>query len=117
MFEEENAYIARATSDTSQMPTLILTAEQAEQVRPILDTQDSRKIGCIAVVNFGFDRSTGEQTVELSFACLEWSAAVAVCAKITKLGAAMRPSKPLTQSGSLPTRASMYAHEGVATEI
>jgi hypothetical protein len=37
MFEEENAYIARATSDTSQMPTLILTAEQTEQVRPILE--------------------------------------------------------------------------------
>ena len=55
--------------------------------------------------------------VESPFACLEWSAAIAVCAKVKKLAAAMRPSKPLTQSGSLPTRASMYAHEGVATEI
>jgi hypothetical protein len=117
MFEEENAYIARATSDTSQMPTLILTAEQAEQVRPILDTQDSRKIGCIAVVNFGFDRTTGERTVELSFACLAWDDAVAICRKTKKLAAAMRPSKPLTQSGALLTGASMYAHEGVATEI
>jgi hypothetical protein len=99
------------------VPTIILTAEQAEQVRPILELQKTRKIGCLAVVNFGFDRSTGEQTVELSFACLEWSAAIAVCAKVKKLAAAMRPSKPLTQSGSLPTRASMYAHEGVATEI
>jgi len=64
-----------------------LTEIQIEQVREILDTQDSRKIGYIAVVNFGFDRSTGERTVELSFACLEWDDAVAICRKIKKLTA------------------------------
>ena len=64
--------------------TIRLTENQAEEVRGIIDTQDSRKIGCIAVVNFGFDRSTGERTVELSFACLEWDDAVAICRKIKK---------------------------------
>jgi len=66
MFEEENAYIARATSHTSQMPTLFLTAEQAEQVRPILELQKARKFGCLAVVNIGVDRTTGERTFELT---------------------------------------------------
>jgi hypothetical protein len=74
------------------MVTIQLTENQAGQVREILDTQDSRKIGCIAVVNFGFDRTTGERTVELSFAALEWSAAVAVCAKVKKLAAAVAPN-------------------------
>jgi hypothetical protein len=82
------------------MPTIILTAEQAKQVRPILELQKTRKIGCLAVVNFGFDHTTGERTVELSFACLEWSAAVAVCAKITKLGAALPPTQPLAHPGA-----------------
>jgi hypothetical protein len=81
------------------MPTLVLTAEQAEQVRPILDTQDSRRIGCIAVVNLGFDRTTGERTVELSFAALEWTDAVAICRKIKKLAAALPPAQPLAESG------------------
>jgi hypothetical protein len=67
------------------MPTIILTAEQAEEVRPILELQKASKIGCLAVVNFGFDRSTGERTVELSFATLEWSHAVSISAKIKKL--------------------------------
>jgi hypothetical protein len=80
--------------------TIQLTENQAGQVREILNTQDSRKIGCIPVVNFGFDHTTGERTVELSFACLEWSAALAVCAKITKLGAALPPTQPLAHPGA-----------------
>jgi hypothetical protein len=76
------------------MPTIILTAEQAKQVRPILELQKTRKIGCLAVVNFGFDHTTGERTVELSFAALEWSAAVAVCAKVKKLAAAVNGAQP-----------------------
>jgi hypothetical protein len=40
---------------------------------------------CIGVVNFGFDRSTGKRTVELSFACLEWSKAISICGRIKKL--------------------------------
>ena len=73
------------------MPTLILTAEQAEQLRAILELQKARKIGCLAVVNFGVDPSTGERTVELSFACLEWDDAVAICRKIKKLPAVGDP--------------------------
>jgi hypothetical protein len=65
--------------------TIQLTESQIEQVREILDMQMSRKFGCIAVVNFAFDRSTGDRTVELSFACLEWSKAVSICGKIKKL--------------------------------
>ena len=76
-----------------------LTEIQIEQVREILDTQDSRKIGYIAVVNFGFDRSTGERTVELSFACLEWDDAVAVCGKVKKLAATGHAAQPLAESG------------------
>jgi hypothetical protein len=67
--------------------TIQLTENQVSAVREVLDIQASRKIGCVAVVNFGFDRTTGERTVELS--CLEWPAAVAVCAKIKKLAAAV----------------------------
>jgi hypothetical protein len=95
MFEEENAYIARATSDTSQMPTLILTAEQTEQVRPILELQKDCEIGCLAVVNIGVDRTTGERTFELTFTTLDWSDAVAVCAKVKKLAAAVDGAQPL----------------------
>jgi hypothetical protein len=102
MFEDESAYIARATSDTLQMPTLMLTAEQAEQVRPILELQRACKIGCLAVVNFGFDRTTRECAVELSFAALEWTDAVAVCAKVKKLAAALPPTGPLAESGPAP---------------
>jgi hypothetical protein len=80
--------------------TIQLSEIQIEQVREILDMQADRKLGCIAVVNFGFDRTSGERTVELSFACLEWSAAVAVCAKITKLGAALPPTQPLAHPGA-----------------
>jgi hypothetical protein len=45
-------------------------------------------------VNFGFDRTTGERTVELSFACLEWSDAVAICNKIKKLSIATKENPP-----------------------
>jgi hypothetical protein len=79
------------------MPTLILTADQADQVRPILELQKARKIGCLAVVNVGFDRTTGERTVELSFAAIEWSAAVAVCAKVKKLAAAVHGAQPFVK--------------------
>jgi hypothetical protein len=65
--------------------TIQLTESQTEQVREILDMQAARKAGCLAVVNFGLDRSTGERTVELSFAALEWSHAVSICTKIKKL--------------------------------
>lgn len=65
--------------------TIQLTEIQIERVREILDMQAARKAGCLAVVNFGLDRSTGERTVELSFACLEWSKAVSICGKIKKL--------------------------------
>jgi len=76
-----------------------LTESQVSVVREILDTQDIRKIGCIAVVNFGLDRTTGERTVELSFAALEWRAAVAVCATIKKLAAAVHGAQSLAESG------------------
>jgi hypothetical protein len=87
MFDDRSVIVG-TTNNTSQMPTLILTAEQAEQLRAILELQKAREIGCLAVVNFGFDRSTGERTVELSFACLEWLDAAAISRKIKKLGAA-----------------------------
>jgi hypothetical protein len=84
MFDDRSVIVG-TTNSTSQMPTLILTAEQAEQLRAIIELQKAREIGCLAVVNFGFDRTTGERTVELSFACLEWSNAVSICGKIKKL--------------------------------
>ena len=65
--------------------TIKLTESQVSAVLEILDIQDSRKIGCISVVNFGFDRTTGERTVDLSFAALEWTDAVAICRKIKNL--------------------------------
>jgi hypothetical protein len=82
------------------MPTLILTAEQAEQVRPILELQKARKIGCLAVVNIGFDRASGERTIELTFTALEWSDAISICAKIQKLRAAVHAVQPLAESGA-----------------
>ena len=71
--------------------TIQLTESQIEQVRQVLDMQADRKFGYIAVVNFGFDRITGDRTVELSFACLEWPDAVAICRKIKKLPAVGDP--------------------------
>lgn len=41
-----------------------LTESQVSAVREVLDMQASRKIGYIAVVNFGVDPSTGERTVD-----------------------------------------------------
>jgi hypothetical protein len=79
--------------------TIQLSEIQIEQVLEILDMQASTKIGCIPVVNFGFDRTTGERTVELSFAALEWSNAVAICRKIKKLAAAIPTAQPLPESG------------------
>jgi hypothetical protein len=70
------------------MPTLVLTAEQTEQVQPILELQKTRKIGCLAVVNIGFNRLSGERATELTFTALEWSDAVSLCAKIKKLALA-----------------------------
>jgi hypothetical protein len=79
--------------------TIRLTKSQSQQVLEILDMQASTKIGCIAVVNFGFDRTTGERTVELSFAALEWSNAVAICRKIKKLATALSPTQQIAESG------------------
>jgi hypothetical protein len=76
--------------------TIQLSEIQIERVREILDMQADRKLGCIAVVNFGFDRSTGDRTVELSFACLEWSDAVAICNKIKKLAAAVHAAQTIS---------------------
>jgi hypothetical protein len=80
--------------------TIQLTESQVSAVLELLDIQASRKFGYIAVMNFGFDRTTGERTVELSFAALEWSAAVAVCAKVKKLAAAVHGAQPLADPGS-----------------
>jgi hypothetical protein len=43
--------------------TIQLSEIQIEQVLEILDMQASTKIGCIPVVNFGFDRTTVTATV------------------------------------------------------
>lgn len=79
--------------------TIQLTENQVSAVLEILDIQASRKIGCVAVVNFGFDRTTGERTVELSFAALEWLDAVAICRKIKELATALPPTQQIAESG------------------
>lgn len=75
--------------------TIQLTDSQIEQVREVLYMQTARRVGYIAVVNFGFDPNSGERIIELSFACLEWDDAVAICRKIKKLAAALPPAELL----------------------
>jgi hypothetical protein len=53
----------------------------------------------LAVVNIGVDRTTGERIFELTFTALDWSDAVAVCAKVKKLAAAVHGAEPLAESG------------------
>jgi hypothetical protein len=60
------------------MPKLVLSRDQAVEVQPILDFQADRKIGCLAVCNFGCDRQS-HRIVGLS-----WSAATALCRKNEK---------------------------------
>ena len=92
-----------------QMPTLLLTAEPVEEVRPILELQKACKIGCFAVVNLGVDRGTGEKIVDLAFRALEWSDAIAIRAKVRKLAAATRPAQIAVQASVRDHRSSTRA--------
>jgi hypothetical protein len=79
------------------VPTIILTEEQAEQGRPILELQKARETGCFA-------RSTGERTVELSFERLEWSKAVSICGKIKKFATELPAVPPSPLFGTSPDK-------------
>jgi hypothetical protein len=91
---------------------LVLTDSQAELVQEILDAQNSCKVGFIAVLNFGFDRLTGERIVQLEFVGLPWADAAKVCRLARKLAeqeksAGGEPTLPRnkTLTGPQPTHA------------
>ncbi len=67
------------------MPSLVLTAEQAEQVQEVLYAQNGCKVGYLAVLNWHFDFSTGERIAELSFIALDWQDATRICRQARKL--------------------------------
>jgi hypothetical protein len=68
------------------VPTLQLTTEeQIEVIRPILELQKTRRIGCFSVANVGVDRQSGETIIELTVIALPWSDATAIAKKARKL--------------------------------
>ena len=69
------------------MPTIRLTESQSRsaEVTSILDAQTQCKVGYIAVLNFGFDRQTGERIANLEFVALPWANATAIAKKARKL--------------------------------
>ena len=71
--------------EINPMPTLRLTESQSAAVQEILDTQSVGRIGYIAVLNHGFDRATGQKTVELEFVGLPWPDASRICRQVRKL--------------------------------
>lgn len=67
------------------MPTLRLTEEQIEVIRPILEMQKTRRIGCLAGANIGVDLETGATVIELTVVALPWADAAKVCRMTRKL--------------------------------
>jgi hypothetical protein len=94
------------------VPTLRLTTEeQIEVIRPILELQKTRRIGCFAVANIGFDRH-GETVIELTVVALPWPDAVKICRQTRKLAekeksaGGIKPALPETKlTGPHPARA------------
>ena len=86
------------------MPKLVLTAEQAEQVRRILEQQAACSVGYIGCVNFAVERLTGEKVAELSFIALDWKDAVKICRLARKLSERSGRPRTVNPTGRLSSQ-------------